>query len=232
MKLANTLQSGRQTTVFHYDIDALAALIQVFARSDDPDILDCTYGYGNMWAGCIYQPDFKTDRRELPGLDMQMDFRDMSNLPRKFDVIVFDPPHLSDYVKGSTLSHFADTYGLAEAPSDQEGGVVSLFVPFLEQARDSLTPGGVVLCKIIDTVYQNKFWWQHIDFILAAHHVGMTPVQAALKINRNPVMDPKWQTQQHLRNAHAWWIVVRNVPAGMHPSKLVETGKLFGERNI
>src|SRR5437870_1916896 len=95
--------------------------------------------------------------------------------PASFDVVVWDPPHVSDAGSG-IVGHgdWGDRYGTL-TPGLKGRTITPLFVPFLEAARAVLQPStGIVLAKIADQVHSGERQWQFIDLPLASRAAGFT----------------------------------------------------------
>jgi len=156
-----------------------------------------------------------------PDLDVDKvgDFTAMPFEANSFDVIVFDPPHFPN-AGGSALSlsgsakPYRHHYGLADAGDIGRDGddISGLFVPFLREAARVLRPSGLVFAKIKDFVHNHRYQWQHVMFIEAARTVGLTPCDLLVKADPagGNLQSGRWQQAMHLRNAHCFWIVVRN----------------------
>jgi hypothetical protein len=140
--------------------------------------------------------------------------------PGEFDVIVFDPPHLSDNAGAfeayrldtSRGTPWTDRFGTAAA--DLAGEDVSgLFAPFLTEARRVLAPEtGVVLAKISDQAHRGRQRLQHVDLANTARGAGFTVCDLIVKVswNRANMDDPKWEHIYHCRAVHCFWFVLRN----------------------
>lgn len=178
----------------------------------DPDVLDATYNTGKMWKGLDYM---------VTGLDIDPtmdcltgDFAAMPFADDTFDVVAFDPPHLpnANATNDRTTGH-ADVYGVRVQSEDRVGDHInSVFVPFLTEAHRVLRPNGIVIAKLADLVHNHRYQWQHVDFIVAARSVGMTPCDLVVKCDpaAGNLISSKWRNVKHFRRGHCFWIVVRN----------------------
>jgi hypothetical protein len=199
------------------DRDALKVLMQVHSEPG-AEILDCTFNSGKMWAGILdaYHP-VTLDIDPIFGTDYVGDFRHLSDVigNRKFDVLVFDPPHLPLASASENSSGiWRDQYGLVNGTDTGRDGdnVSQLFRPFFREAVKVLRPDGVVFCKMVDMIHNHRYQWQHIDLVLAARLEGMTPCDMLVKIDPcgGNLKSSKWKNVHHLRRNHCFWIVVRN----------------------
>lgn len=196
------------------DPEALKILLSVHAV-ENPTILDCTYNAGKMWRGIRdrynittldidpkYETDIIGDFRQLPAL-----------IDRKFDVLVFDPPHLPNHAASINSSKiWEDQYGLTDNNERSGDNVNDLFRPFFAAAKQVTNPNGIILCKIVDMVHNHRYQWQHIALIQAAEAEHLTPCDMLVKIDPcgGNLKSSKWKTVYHLRRNHCFWIVIRN----------------------
>lgn len=204
------------------DRDALEVLFSVHAP-DRPQILDCTFNSGKMWKGIreTFNP-VTMDIDPSHGTDYVGDFLCLADVvgDRRFDVLVFDPPHLPHAAASENSSSHPNVvkwrgnYGLNNTGCTERDGdsVNGLFAPFLKQAAKVVKPGGVVFCKISDMVHNHRYRWQHVDLILAADEAGMTACDMLVKIDPcgGNLKSSKWKNVHHLRRNHSFWLVVRN----------------------
>lgn len=199
------------------DRDALKVLMQVHGKPD-AEVLDCTHNSGKMWRGIRDDYNLSTmDIDPIHATDYVGDFRDLATVvgDRKFDVLVFDPPHLPTASASKNSSGiYRERFGLTDGDDTGRDGdnVSQLFRPFFQQAAQVLRPDGIALCKIIDLVHNHRYQWQHIDMIMAARLENMTPCDMLVKIEpcSGNLKSSKWQNVYHLRRNHCFWIVVRN----------------------
>ena len=195
------------------DKDVIPVLIRIHAVKE-PRILDVTHNKGVMWKGTPFAPvTFDINPDVNP--DHVGDFRDLSRFAEgSFDVIAFDPPHLPAAAASANSSGIErEQYGLTEHGDYRQGDNVSpAFEPFLRETRRVLGPKGIVIAKIADLVHNHRYQWQHVDFINAARHVGMTPCDVVIKADpcAANLKSSKWESVKHFRRAHCYWIVVRN----------------------
>lgn len=204
----------RPSKRFTTDPELLRSLIGLHAVGDR--ILDATYGHGGFWKGLPYQPVAIDIRDQLPGLDHGGSWRHLARLfpPSSFDVITFDPFHISDAGVGSLLGR---RYAAAEDPVKGED-VSHLFRPFLEQARAVIQPEtGVVIAKIADQVHSQRQRLQHVDFINTARELGWTVCECIPKGRLTVMPHNTTKTYQHLRKDCAYWILLRAGPSCVGP---------------
>jgi SAM-dependent methyltransferase len=141
------------------------------------------------------------------------DFRALPFADGSFDVIVFDPPHLTDQTNTGTTYHAR--YGTGA--DDMRGDNVSfLFAPFLEQASRVLRPAsGLVLAKIADQIHGGEYQWQARALQNLAEAAGWTCCDLVLSVrwSRGSLIDPRWLHVNHARQVHTYWLALRNGPA-------------------
>lgn len=226
--------TARPTSVVWTDQDALRTLLSLHAP-ENPRILDVTHNQGVMWRGLPYRvvsndidPQYPTDHHE--------DFRALPVAwTDGFDVIVFDPPHLTESGHHHGLSNFATRYGLLSNDLGTES-IGGLFTPFLRQAARVLVPGGIVLAKVCDQVHRARYRFQHVELIQAAQALGFTPCDLMIRVSesRGGMIDPRWKRVYHVRQVHTYWLCLRNGRSCMSAfAPAVErkpaTGALFAE---
>jgi hypothetical protein len=200
------------TTRRSSDAPFLCQLLEVHAVAE-PRILDATYGDGVMWRGLPYRPT-RMDLRPDLDLDVVGDWSAMPSLfgMASFDVVVFDPPHVTDAGDGMGAgSDWHARYGLDSPLTHGADNIAHLYGTFLHAARAVLVPKtGIVLAKIADQVHDRAQQWQHVDFVLAARAAGFTVCDYAIKLRQQlgPV-DPRWQQRYHVPKPWSFWIVAR-----------------------
>ncbi len=213
------LSQRPHSSLFGTDAEALHVLLELHA-APSLEILDCTFNSGKMWRGIREKyhpvtldinPDYQTD--------FVGDFRDLRSVVgnRRFDVLVFDPPHLPVAAASEHSSGiWREQYGItANDGTGREGDNVSdLFRPFFREAKHVLRDDGIALCKIVDIVHNHRYQWQHIDLVEAARQESMTPCDLLIKTDprAGKLTSSQWKNIHHLRRNHCYWIVVRNSP--------------------
>lgn len=208
----------RPVSVVETDQEALVTLLGIHAVPE-PRILDVTHNRGVMWQGVPYRPHRLDRNPELHArgyTDTVADFRALPFPEASWDVLVFDPPHLTDAGDGvAGEASYGDGYGTTG--DDLTGpSIAPLFEPFLREAARVLVPGtGIVLAKIADQVHGGHYQWQARTFQNLAEARGFTCCDLLVKIapSRGSLVDPKWRRVLHVRQVHSYWLVLRNGPA-------------------
>jgi hypothetical protein len=174
----------------------------------EPLILDATWGGGRLWRGCPYQPTTRFDARPLPGVDVVGDWAQMPVLlaERPFEVLVWDPPHLSDGTRAAMSGTWDARYGTGSEQMRGHHSIAHLYDGFLEVARQILLPAGTLLAKIADQVHSSVQQLQAVDFVIACRAAGWTVCEMVPKMRQPGPMDPKWRRQLHIRKAWSYWI--------------------------
>jgi hypothetical protein len=193
------------------DPEVLASMLAFYAPTATR-IVDCTANERRMWKGLdtgrvsfcdidpTMRPDFVASFADLP-------FEDGS-----VDVLVFDPPHLPNAASSPKSDQgFARRYGLSMGGGNPD--INHFFPPFLSEARRVLVNDGLIFAKLKDFVHNHAYRWTLTDFINAVRsQPGLTPCDLIVK--RDPsggrMMSGRWKNAHHVRNAHCWWVVVRN----------------------
>ncbi len=106
------------------DAEALETLLSVHAPFN-PSILDCTYNAGKMWKGIKDEYDVKTlDINPKYQTDYIGDFRELSNfISTQFDVLIFDPPHLStDASSKGSSGIYSEKFGITASDNTRHDG--------------------------------------------------------------------------------------------------------------
>jgi len=197
---------NRPISVVITDQEALSALLEIHAVPN-PRILDCTHNQGRMWRGLKYRPH-SMDVDPLYGTDTVASFTDMPFEDGSFDVVVFDPPHITDAGSGVVgAAEWGNRYGTLT--TGRRLSISYLFTPFLTEAQRVLAAEGVVIAKIADQTHGGAYQWQQVDFVQAARDLGMTPCDMQIKVRKSGMVDPKWKNVYHVRKTHTFWIVVR-----------------------
>jgi SAM-dependent methyltransferase len=194
------------------DKDVIPLLMQVHAPFSAV-ILDATYNRGVMWKGSGYEPTKKLDIEPLTDDTDQGDFMEMPYDDETFDVVAFDPPHLPTAIASPGSSGIERVqYGLTNSGDWRSGdNIVPGFYRFMQEAKRVLRPNGIVIAKISDLVHNHKYQWQHVDFVVTAREVGLTPCDVIVKADpaASNLKSSKWKQVRHFRRAHCFWIVLR-----------------------
>jgi hypothetical protein len=174
----------------------------------EPIILDATWGRGAIWRGCPYQPTTRFDARQLDGVDVVGQWRELPDLftPGAFQAVVWDPPHLSDGTREAMSGTWNDMYGTGSAQMSGHHNITHLYAGFLEAVRQILLPAGTLLAKIADQVHSSVQQLQAVDFVIACRVAGWTVCEMVPKMRLPGPMDPKWRRQLHVRKAWSYWI--------------------------
>lgn len=183
-------------------------MLDFYPRRRPRHILDATVNAGRFWEGSC---------RAIVGLDVDIAHRptvvgDNRRMPfgdKSFDVVVYDPPHISN--QGDDVSKdFTTRFGLVLRSSACSGYNFShLYPPFVREAYRVLKSEGILFSKIADYVHGHRFQWAHIALIESATKIGFTACDCIVKLRKGPIIDPKWKNAHHARRRHCYWIVFR-----------------------
>jgi hypothetical protein len=156
------------------DARLLRQLLSLHALPD-PEILDVCANVGVMWRGIErHYRVRRLDQEAFPGVDLVGRWQDLPVLfpTRRFDVIAFDPPFLTQTGDGLAGSRrgYGVRYGTQSGAVRSAGpNIISLFSPFLCAARAVLRDNqSIIVAKIGDVVRSNRRQLQPVEFILAA----------------------------------------------------------------
>ena len=221
----------RPLSVVGTDHEALQALLSLHA-CPEPRILDVTHNVGVMWRRLPYRP-VRSDRDALlfeqGHTDLVADFRALPVSDASYDVIVFDPPHMTDATTGihggrprnSREGTAMGRYGVTATDYQGQLDITFTFDAFLTEARRVLVPrSGVVLAKIADQIHGNAYRWQARTLQNKAEAVGFCCCDLMLRASweRAGLIDPRWKHINHVRQVHTYWLVLRNGPDCFSPT--------------
>jgi hypothetical protein len=113
--------------------------------------------------------------------------------PDSFDVVIWDPPHITDAGLGLVGTRaWADRYG-TRSPGLRAVSNCHLFAPFLESARMVLDPKhGTLIVKLADQVHAGQLQWQPFELRRVAGELGWLACDYQVRVRPQPI-DPKWQ---------------------------------------
>jgi SAM-dependent methyltransferase len=190
------------------DAELLERMLDFYPRKRPRLILDATVNAGRFWKG---------SRRKVVGLDVDPKVKpdvvgDNRNMPfedGRFDVVVYDPPHVPNQGKDRSKD-FNDRFGLVlKSPAATGYNFNHMFPPFVAEAFRVLRDEGILFCKIADYVHGHRFQWAHIELINAAVAAGFTACDCIVKVRKGPIVSPKWKNAHHARRHHCYWLVFR-----------------------
>ena len=188
------------------DAELLEQVLNFYPRSPPETIIDTTFNKGRFWKGSErkiisvdidpqYNPDFVCNNSDMPFLDSYA------------DVLIYDPPHLTDCDTQNSSKIWKDRFGLT---SNFKGdNICSTFDPFMKEASRVLKPEGMLFCKITDGVHNHRFQWNHIDLIESGKKFGFTACDCIIKARKVSMTSSKWQKAHHARRYHCYWIIFR-----------------------
>ena len=165
------------------DAELLERMLDFYLPVSPTLVLDATVNSGRFWRGSSRPvvgmdidpgccPGVLGDNRRIP-------FRD-----GVFDAVVYDPPHVPDQGRDRRRD-FRARFGLGEFSPG--------FLPFMQEARRVLRPGGVLFCKVADYVHVHRQHWAHVEVLQAGEEAGLLACDCIVKIRRGPVVDPRWR---------------------------------------
>jgi SAM-dependent methyltransferase len=190
------------------DAELIELMLAFYPHKRPKRILDATVNGGRFWRGT---------KRKVVGLDIAAGHRpsvvgDNTQMPfadRRFDVVVYDPPHVPNQGKDDQKD-FTVRFGLGERSPKEHGYNFSYLYPaFVREAYRVLKLDGILLCKITDYIHNHRYQWAHVDFVQAAAASGFCPCDCIIKVRKGPIIDPKWKTAHHSRRQHCYWLVFR-----------------------
>jgi hypothetical protein len=190
------------------DAVLIEKMLGFYPRTRPEAILDATVNAGRFWVGST-RPVTGLDIDPKHEPDVVGDNRDMPFADGRFDVVVYDPPHVPNQGRDQQKD-FRDRFGLGErSGAATKYSLSHLYPPFCREAFRVLRPEGILLAKIADYVHNHRMQWAHRDFLAAAEAAGFTACDMIVKVRRGPIVDPRWKTAHHARRQHCFWLVCR-----------------------
>ena len=170
----------------------------------EPKILDATYGLGRFWQGSSFRVVGIDIVPQVDGIK-QMDNRKMDFSRAQFDIVIYDPPHLTRNKppsKPTALGHF--TYFIGRTP-------VVDYPAFINEAKRVLRPPhGILIAKIGDSMDRwHKSEFQHTTFIRDAEYAGLTVCDLVVKTRKRGLLMKQHKIRSHARKRHAFYIICR-----------------------
>jgi hypothetical protein len=200
--------SSRRLSPSRSDPGILAELLALHAIGDR--VFDASWGHGRIWDSARlgrYQPT-RLDIRPETTPDAVGDWNQLADLsaPASFDVVVWDPPHITDAGAGLVGSgEWANLYG-TRGLGLRAINVCHLFAPFLQAARAVLEPrAGTLVVQLADQVHAGVLQWQPFELRKIACQLGWLACDYQVRVRAQPV-DPKWQVQHHVRRGATFWL--------------------------
>lgn len=168
--------------------------------------LDPTYSLGNFYKK-IKQPKYKfdidPDRKDVVAADS-------TALPlsdNSVKSILFDPPFLGTKgnVKGSKNKSniIIKRFGYYSNMND----LWKYYALSIKEFYRVLKDGGVLVCKIQDSISSGKQFLSHIELTNQAIANGFYPKDIFVLLSKNVILSPKHNNQQHARKFHSYFIV-------------------------
>jgi len=168
--------------------------------------LDPTYSIGKFYRK-IKEPKYKFD---IVPARPDVVAADSTNLPLANDSInsiIFDPPFLatkgnvsSSKKKSNIIIKRFGYYHTMPLLWDYYGKSLTEFNRILK-------PGGVLVCKMQDSISSGKQFLSHIELINRAVTIGFYAKDIFILTRKNVILSPKHNKQQHARKFHSYFIV-------------------------
>lgn len=193
-------------SVWYNDDQALLErIIPFYARGSTRTIVDCTANTRRFWRGSSISP-ICLDINHSVSPDVVCTNQAMPLSDGSVDVLVYDPPHITDHDTPGSSKLWVESFGLRGSGDNISGE----FRSFVREAKRVLRSDGILLAKLTDSIHNHRFQWVTIDFVQALREAGMTACDCIVKVRKNSMMSSKWQKMTHARRFHCYWIVARN----------------------
>jgi len=186
------------------DAELLEKMLNFYPRQNPEIIIDTTYNKGRFW---------KDTKRKIISVDINPEMKtdyccDNKKMPFSdsyADVLVYDPPHLTDHDTDNSSKVWVERFGL----KDTGDNICGEFDLFLREAYRVLKPEGILFAKLADNVHNHKFQWVTVDFVNKCNEIGFMACDCIVKIRKSSMISSKWQKAHHVRRYHCNWIVCR-----------------------
>lgn len=183
------------------DAAFLSQAIPFYFGCEPKRILDATLGLGVFWKNTAYGPiGLDNDLQKHPAI--LGDNRALPFANEVFDVIVYDPPHVTHSWSPWDSS---SRYSVA----DGRGSIAYLYPAFLAEAHRTLNCRGILMGKIADQIHSGRQWLQSIEFITKAQCSGFTVCDLIVKVRQRYRPQPEGRGTRHARRRHSFWIICR-----------------------
>lgn len=188
------------------DASFLEAAIPFYAKNQPVTrIVDCTCNDRRFWKDSEFKP-LCIDINLAVGPDVVADCAQLPLASGCVDVLVYDPPHITDHDTEGGSKIWVEQYGAR----DYGDSISGVFPGFAQEAARVLRPGGLLFAKLTDHVHNHRFQWMTLDFVAAVRRMQMTPCDCIVKLRDYAIMSSKWEEQYHARRFHCTWLIVRN----------------------
>jgi hypothetical protein len=192
----------RDVRTIHGNNSALIAAVAHLYLPDEAIIADVTRGMGVFWRRFIprHRLLIGSDLREVAGVKLRADFRQLPYADACIDVVVIDPPytHCGHYLNNHR-------YGSALTDNMRHREIVGLYRAGMTEALRVLKPGGTLWVKCQDE-NDGQQYWTHCEIKNVAGDLGMRSEDLFVLAPR-PAPTRRWQRQKHARKAHSYlWI--------------------------
>lgn len=185
------------------DYNLIPILIDYYYGRLPQLIIDATWGLGRFWKRV---PDLNVVGIDLrPTGHIVADNRCMPFRAKVADIIVYDPPHMTDVDTPNSSKIRLYNYG--------DGGkghnVSHLFPGFFQEATRILKDDGILICKIADQIHDHRSQVQFVDMVNTADRIGFYLDDYIIKVRPNAMVSSKWKRNLHARKVHSFFIIFK-----------------------
>ena len=199
-----------ESVILGRDKDVLNAIFPFYAPNAQ-EVRDVTCNTRKMWKGVNTPFNLRCyDIDPMVNPDVVCSWDKLPDPAASINVIIFDPPHLPPAAASDkSLLQYKGDYGLAKATHMNE---MDFFAPFLSETKRVLVEDGLIFAKIKDYVHNHKYRWNLVAFVRACEAAGLCPCDLIIKVDPcgGNLKSGRWKSSYHARNAHCYWVIVRN----------------------
>ncbi len=70
--------------------------------------------------------------------------------------------------------------------------IADIFPIVLPELARVVVRRGIVLVKLADSAHRSRFRWEHVELVVAARSLGLTPCDLLVRTNDGNLVGPNW----------------------------------------